>query len=57
MLQFPVSNIYTLTSSSPALTFTLSVVVSDRVGRSTVANVEEETAAEDVNAFQRRVPG
>lgn len=46
-----------LSSSSLALTFMLSVFVSDRVGRSTVAHVEEETAAEAVNVSQRRVPG
>lgn len=46
-----------LTSNSPSLTFMLSVFLSDRVGRNTVAPVEEETAAEDVNVSQRRVPG
>lgn len=47
-----------LSSSSSAQTFMFFFVfVSDRVGRSTAANVEVETAAEDVNVSQRRVPG
>lgn len=45
-----------LTSGS-ALTVVLSVFVSDRVERSTLAPVEEETAAEVVNVSQRRGQG
>lgn len=45
-----------LTSARPALTIT-SVFVSDRVGRSTAAPVEEETAAGTANASQRRGRG
>lgn len=46
----------TLTSARPALTV-MSVFVSDRVERSTVAPVEEETAAGAVNVSRRRVLG
>lgn len=45
-----------LTSTLPALTI-MSVFVSDRVGRSTAAPVEEETAAGAANVSQRRVRG